>query len=87
MVELTAVGKRSSDGVEVISESKRIPYLGQWVRDYVDNRSVSDGMVVLKAEVNIDETDVESLVINELCASEREQRESERVDTINLSSF
>lgn len=47
MVKLSAVGKRDSDGVYVTSDDERIPYLNQWVRDYVDKRSVTDGMKVL----------------------------------------
>lgn len=87
MVELAATGKRSSDGVSVQSDSQRIPYLEQWTRDYVDKRLVKDGMKVLVAEVNIDETDVQELTINEECASERAEREADRVDTINLADF
>lgn len=87
MVKLTAIGKRDSDGVRVIPEDEHIPYLHQWVRDYVDERKVKDGMTVLVAEVNQEDSDVEALTMNVACASERAEREDERVDTINLEEF
>lgn len=87
MVELTAVGVRGSDGVRVVSDGERIPYLHQWVRDYVDERCVSDGMVVLKAEVVEGGDEVESLMINSVCASERAKKEDSKVDTISVTEF
>lgn len=87
VVELSASAVRDSDGVRVVSDSEYIPYLNQWVRDYVDKRSVTDEMVVLVAEVDMDESDVVALTINELCASERAEREAERVDTIRVEAL
>lgn len=87
MVELTAIGKRDSDGVRVVGDDEYIPYLSQWVRDYVDERKVTDGMKVLIADVNQEENDVEALTMNTDCASERAKREAERVDTIRVKDF
>lgn len=87
MVTLTAIGRRDSDGVRVVPGDEHIPYLHQWVRDYVDERKVSDGMKVLVAEVNQEESDVERLTMNVDCASERAKREDERVDTIQIEEF
>lgn len=87
MVERTAIGKRDSDGVRVISEEERIPYLYQWVRDYVDKRKVTDGMTVLKAVVSETDDGVDKLTMNAECASDRAKREAERVDTIVLADL
>lgn len=87
MVERTAIGKRDSDGVQVVGDGEYIPYLSQWVRDYVDERKVTDGMTVLKAEVIEGESEVDSLTINSECASDRAKREDEKVDTITVTEF
>lgn len=66
-----AVGERTADGTRV-TPNWEIPALDEWVRDYVDRRSVTDGMVVLEAQVAGD--DVEALTINAACASKRAKR-------------
>jgi len=86
MSELTAVGVRDSDGVRVVSESERVPFLHQWVRDYVDKRSVTDGMIVLVADIAGPE-DVNSLTINALCASDRAKHENEMSDSIAIEEL
>jgi hypothetical protein len=87
METLTASGVRDSDGVRVFSDEERIPYLEQWVRDYVDKRRVNDGDTVLQVRVDLDESDVKSITIHEECASERAEKEDSKVDTINLANL
>lgn len=86
-VELSASAVRDTSGVRISSDSERVPYLNQWVRDYVDKRSVTDGMRVLVAEVDVSESDVIALTINTSCASERAEREAEKVDTIRVEEL
>lgn len=57
----SSVGFRSNDGT--------VPKLEQYVRDYVDKRSVWDGMIVLDATV--EDGDVTELEINGRCATDR----------------
>lgn len=63
-----AIGVRR-DGEVRYNLTGEIPSVDQWFRDYVDKRSVYDGMVVLEATVNGD--GVEQLVINARCATDR----------------
>lgn len=73
MTEVTAIGHRDGDGVRVgygADTDEFIPYLGQWVRDYVDKRHVTDGMAVLVATVAESGDEVDALVINSKCATE-----------------
>lgn len=77
VITLTAIGRETDEGIKVVSEDQRIPYLDQWVRDYVDKRSVSEGMYVLVAEVDMDSVTVKNLTINSSCVSDQAERESE----------
>lgn len=85
MVERTASGTRDTDGVHVTPDDEHIPYLNQWVRDYVDKRRITNSMPVLVADVAPDDADVRSLTINSDCASDRAQREADKVDTITVT--
>lgn len=87
MTKIVAVGKRTDDGITVSSVDTRIPFLEQWVRDYVDKRKVTDGMNVLIADVDLDITEVKKLTINTECASNRAFKEDEKVDTISVQEF
>lgn len=83
-VELSASGVRDETGVRVVVDDDYIPYLNQWVRDYVDKRKIHDGMPVLIAEVDTEEPDVQKLTLHSACASERAEREADRVDSIRV---
>lgn len=87
MVELTAIGKERDDGISVVPSDQHIPYLRQWVRDYVDKRSVVDGMVVLKAEVDLEESNVEALTINSSCVSSRTEHEAEVSNNLQIKEL
>jgi len=86
-VESSASAVCDTSGVRISSDSERVLYLNKWVRDYVDKRSVTDGMLVLVAEVNVSEFDVIALTINASCSSERAGRESETFDTIRFEEL
>lgn len=70
-----AVGYNRDNGV-VVSSNDHIPNLDQWVSDYVDKRSVSDGMFVLEATV--EDGEVEHLTINGRCATDLAEKYAEK---------
>lgn len=70
-----AVGYNTDNGV-VVTSNNHIPNLDQWVRDYVDKRSVNDGLFVLQATV--EDGEVEHLAINGRCATNLAEKYSEK---------
>jgi hypothetical protein len=78
---VSAIGFRRDDGV-VVQGKPDVPNLDQYVRDYVDKRSVHNCMTVLEATVN--GNTVKSLRINGRCATDRAERADDNASNIDV---